>query len=144
MRLFEAVYRHLRNQAPITALVGAGAAARIYDTYAEQERATNWPAIVIEEVDDDRIHQFGAIPSATERSLRLTCLAQGSPKAANDLADLVYAALMGQEAAITASAGSLTVKAVHSEGRDTQYEMDLEENAKLFSCAVEFRFIHDV
>jgi len=144
MRLFEAVYRHLRSQSTITELVGSGSAARIYDVYAEQERANNWPILVLEEVDDNRIHQFYGIPTATERTLRVTCLAQGSPKAANDLADLVYDALMGQEAAITSNAGSLTVKAVHSESRETQYEMDLEDNSKLFSCAVEFRFIHDV
>lgn len=144
MRIFEALYKHLVAQAGITALVGSGSNARIYDHYAEQGRSTDYPCIVIEEVDDERYHAFSAAPTATRRPVAVACYRTGNPTLANALADLVYAALVNNAAAVTTSAGSLTVKSFHFEGRRNEYEADLEDSAKLFSCTLEFSVIHDV
>lgn len=144
MRIYEALYKHLVAQSAITALVGSGSNARIYDTYAEQGRSTDYPAIVIEEIDDGRYHAFRALPTATRRPVTVTCLRTGNPTLAVALADLVYAALMNNAAAVTTSAGSLTVKGFHFEGRRNEYEADLEDSAKLFSCTDEYSVIHDV
>jgi hypothetical protein len=70
-------------------------------------------------------------------------MAQGNGKASDDLADIVYTAIMGQEAAITVASG-LTVRSTHLNGRRNEYEDALETDKKLYATVVEFELIHDV
>jgi len=137
MRIYEALYKYLQTVSGVTALVGT----RVYDMFADQGAA--YPLIVIEELDDERFHQLSAKPTATRRPVLFTCVAEGNPKAANDLADQVYTAIMQEHVAITAAAGSLTVRSIHYSSRNNTYETDLETDAKLFACAIEFSIIHD-
>ncbi|NBW14695.1 MAG: hypothetical protein EBR82_42520 [Caulobacteraceae bacterium] len=69
-------------------------------------------------------------------------MAQGAPKASEDLADAVYNAIMGQEDAISDASG-LTVKSTHLNGRRTEYDENLETDQKLYATILEFDFIHD-
>jgi hypothetical protein len=71
-------------------------------------------------------------------------MAQGNPKAAEDLADLVYANVINHAAEITTAAGSLTVHSTHLNGRRNEFENDLETSAKLYSVVLEFDIIHAI
>ena len=71
-------------------------------------------------------------------------MAQGNNKAAEDLADAVYAAIIAQEAAITTAAGSLTVKSTHLNGRRNEFEDALETSQKLYAVILDFDIIHDL
>jgi hypothetical protein len=93
MRLYQALYKYLQTQAPVTALVGT----RVYDAHADQGRATKYPCIVVEMIDDQQFHSIGAVPTATRRPVNFYCMAQGNGKASDDLADIVYAAIMGSK-----------------------------------------------
>jgi hypothetical protein len=139
MRLYQALYKYLQTQAPVTALVGT----RVYDAHADQGRATKYPCIVVEMIDDQQFHSIGANPTATRRPVNFYCMAQGNGKASDDLADIVYTAIMGQEAAITMASG-LTVRSTHLSGRRNEYEDALETDKKLYATVVEFDIIHDV
>jgi hypothetical protein len=139
MRLYQALYKYLQTKATVTALVGT----RIYDAHADQGRVTDYPAIVIEMIDDQRFHSIGANPTATRRPVGMYCMAQGNPKASDDLADVVYTAIMGQQTAITSASG-LTVKSTHLNGRRNEFEDALETDKKLYATVLEFDFIHDV
>jgi Protein of unknown function (DUF3168) len=140
MRIYQALYKYLQTVAGVTALVST----RVYDAHADQGRATGYPCIVIETIDDMRFHQIGAAPTATRRPVALYCIAQGNLKAAEDLADLVYAAIINQQDAITAAAGLLTVKSTHLNTRRNEFEDDLEMSQKLYSVVLEFDIIHGV
>ena len=69
-------------------------------------------------------------------------MATGNAKAAEDLGDTVYNAVINQQAAITAASG-LTVRSTHLNGRRIEYEETLETNEKLYAVILEFDFIHD-
>jgi ABC-type transporter Mla subunit MlaD len=71
-------------------------------------------------------------------------MAQGNPKAAEDLADLVYTNVINHAAEITTAAGSLTVHSTHLNGRRNEFEHDLETSAKLYSVVLEFDIIHAI
>lgn len=138
MRLYQALYRYFQAEPSIAALVGT----RVYDIHAEQARSTKYPALVIEMIDDIPFHSIGAVPTATRRPVNIYCMAQGAPKASEDLADAVYEAIMGQEDAISDASG-LTVKSTHLNGRRTEYDENLETDQKLYATILEFDFIHD-
>jgi hypothetical protein len=140
MRLYQALYRYLQTVPAVTALVGT----RVYDMHADQGRATKYPAIVIEMVDDQQFHSIGANPTGTRRPVNFYCMAQGNQKASETLADTVYSAIMGQQAAITAAAGSLTVKSTHLNGRTNDFEDALETDKRLYATILDFDFIHDL
>lgn len=141
MRLYQALYKYLQTVAGITSLVGT----RVYDMHADQGRAIDYPAIVIEVVDSQPFHTIGgAAPTATRRSVQLYCMAQGSNKAAEDLADAAYAATIAQESAITAAAGSLTIRSTHLNGRRNEFEDALETSKKLYAVILDFDIIHDI
>lgn len=140
MRIYQALYKYLQTVSAVTDLVST----RVYDAHADQGRATKYPCLVIETIDDLRVHQIGAVPTATRRPVAIYCMAVVNPAAAETLADAVYAAIMGQETAITAAAGSLTVKSTHLNGRRNEFEDELETNQKLYSVVLEFDFIHSV
>jgi hypothetical protein len=70
-------------------------------------------------------------------------MAQGNPKASDDMADVVYSAIMGQAAAITSASG-LTVRSTHLNERRNEYEDTLETDKKLYATVLEFDFIHDI
>ena len=139
MRLYQALYKYLQTVSAATALVGN----RVYDAHADQGRVTKYPALVIEMIDDLRFHSIGANPTATRRPVAIYCMAQGNGKASEDLADVVYTAIMGQAAAITTASG-LTVRSTHLNGRRFEFEDDLETDRKLYATVLEFDFIHDV
>jgi len=141
VRLYQALYKYLQTVTAVTSRVGT----RIYDLHADQGRVTDYPAIVIEVVDSQPFHSIGAAaPTATRRPVALYCMAQGNNKAAEDLADAVYAAIIAQEAAITAAAGSLTVKSTHLNGRRNEFEDALETSQKLYAVILDFDIIHDL
>jgi hypothetical protein len=140
MRLYQALYKYLQTKTAVTALVGT----RVYDAHADQGRVTKYPALVIEMIDDLRFHSIGnQNPTATRRPVAIYCMAQGNGKASEDLADVVYTAIMGQAAAISAASG-LTVKSTHLNGRRFEFEDDLETDRKLYATVLEFDIIHDV
>lgn len=141
MRLYQALYKYLQTVPAVTALVGT----RVYDMHADQGAATTFPSIVVEVIDSAPFHSIGsAAPTTTRRPVALYCMSTGNSKAAEDLADVVYAAIISKAAQITAAAGSLTVKSTHLNSRRNEYEEDLETNAKLYSVILEFDIIHDL
>lgn len=141
MRLYQALYKYLQTVNAVTSRVGT----RIYDLHADQGRVADYPAIVIEVVDSQPFHSIGSVaPTATRRPVALYCMAQGNNKAAEDLADAVYAAIIAQEAAITSAAGSLTVKSTHLNGRRNEFEDALETSQKLYAVILDFDIIHDL
>lgn len=141
MRLYQALYKYLQTVSGVTSLVGT----RVYDMHADQGRAIDYPAIVVEVVDSQPFHAIGGTaPTSTRRSVQIYCMAQGNNKAAEDLADAVYAAIIAQEAAITTAAGSLTVKSTHLNGRRNEFEDALETSQKLYAVILDFDFIHDL
>lgn len=141
MRLYQALYKYLQTVSGVTSLVGT----RIYDMHADQGRVTDYPAIVIEVIDSQPFHSIGAVaPTATRRPVALYCMAQGNNKAAEDLADSVYTAIIAQEAEITTAAGSLTVKSTHLNGRRNEFEDALETSQKLYAVILDFDIIHDL
>lgn len=140
MRLYQALYKYLQTVTAVTDLVGT----RVYDAHADQGRVTSYPCIVIEMIDDLRFHQLGALPTATRRPVAVYCMAQGNPKAAEDLGDVVYTAIMRQEVDITTAAGSLTVTSTHLNGRRNEFEDALETSQKLYAAILEFDFIHSL
>jgi hypothetical protein len=135
----EALRAMLLSVPAISALVGT----RVYDAHADQGRATKYPCIVVEMIDDQQFHSIGAVPTATRRPVNIYCMAQGNGKASDDLADIVYTAIMGQQSAITTASG-LTVRSTHLNGRRNEYEDALETDKKLYATVVEFDIIHDV
>lgn len=140
MRIYQALYRYYQTISAVTTLVGT----RVFDMHADQGRVTDYPAMVIEVIDSAPFHMIGAVaPSATRRPVAIYCMAEGSNKAAEDLADAVYTATINAAAAITAAAGSLTVRSVHLNGRRNEFEDALESNQKLYIVVLEFDFIHD-
>ena len=138
MRLYQALYRYFQAEPSIAALVST----RVYDIHAEQARSTKYPALVIEMIDDIPFHSIGAVPTATRRPVNIYCMATGNSKAAEDLGDTVYAAIINQQDAITDASG-LTVRSTHLNGRRIEYEETLETNEKLYAVILEFDFIHD-
>ena len=141
MRLYQALYKYLQTVNAVTSRVGT----RVYDLHADQGRVTDYPAIVIEVVDSQPFHSIGSVaPTATRRPVALYCMAQGNNKAAEDLADAVYAAIIAREAAITSAAGSLTVKSTHLNGRRNEFEDALETSQKLYAVILDFDIIHDL
>ena len=141
MRIYQALYRYYQTVTAVTDLVGT----RVFDIHADQGRATDYPVLVVEVIDSAPFHQIGSTaPSATRRPVAVYCIAEGSNKAAEDLADVVYAATINQATAITTAAGSLTVRSVHLNGRRNEFEDALETNQKLYSVVLEFDFIHDL
>jgi hypothetical protein len=139
MRIYQALFRYLQTVPDVVTVV----ADRVFDAHADQGRVTKYPAIIIETMDDQPFHSIGAIPTATRRPVSLYCMAQGNPKASDDLADLVYTAIIGQEQAIAAASG-LGVKSTHLNGRRNEYEDALETDSKLYATVLEFDFIHDL
>jgi hypothetical protein len=141
MRIYQALYKYLQTVTAVTDIVGT----RVYDIHSDQGRGTTFPAVVIEVIDSAPFHSIGnSAPTATRRPVAFCCMAQGNNKAAEDLADAVYAAVINNAAAITAAAGSLTVKSTHLNSRRNEYEDDLETSAKLYSVILEFDIIHDL
>jgi hypothetical protein len=138
MRIYQALYRYTQAEPTISSVVGN----RVYDIHAEQARATKYPALVIEAIDDIPFHSIGAAPTATRRPVNIYCMATGNSKAAEDLADTVYNAVINQQDAITDASG-LTVRSTHLNGRRIEYEETLETNEKLYAVILEFDFIHD-
>jgi hypothetical protein len=140
VRIYQALYKYLQTVTAVTNLVST----RVYDMHADQGRVTKYPAIVIECIDDQQFHSIGANPTATRRPVAIYCMATGNNKAAEDLADVVYAAIMGQAAAITTAAAGLTVSSTHLNGRRNEFEDELETDSKLYSVILEFDFIHSL
>lgn len=141
MRLYQALYKYLQTVSSVTSLVGT----RVYDMHADQGRAIDYPAIVVEVIDSQPFHTIGgAAPTSTRRSVQIYCMAQGNNKAAENLADAVYTAIIAQEAAITTAAGSLTVKSTHLNGRRNEFEDALETSQKLYAVILDFDIIHDL
>lgn len=138
MRIYQALYRFTQAEPSIASLVGN----RVYQIHAEQARSTKYPALVIEEIDDIPFHSIGAAPTATRRPVNIYCMATGNPKAAEDLADVLYSNLINGHQAITDASG-LTVRSTHLNGRRTEYEEQLETDQKLYITILEFDFIHD-
>jgi len=139
MRIYQALYKYLQTVSAITDLTGT----RVYDMHADQGRVVDYPAIVIEVIDSAPFHSIGSTaPTATRRPVALYCMAQGNPKAAEDLADLVYTNVINHATEITTAAGSLTVYSTHLNGRRNEFENDLETNAKLYTVVLEFDIIH--
>ena len=134
MRIYQALYRYTQAEPTISSVVGG----RVYDIHAEQARGTKYPALVIEAIDDIPFHAIGA----TRRPVNIYCMATGNSKAAEDLADAVYAAVINQQDAITGASG-LTVRSTHLNGRRVEYEETLETNEKLYAVILEFDIIHD-
>ena len=139
MRIYQALYKYLQTQASVTALVST----RVFDAHADQGRVTKYPALVIETIDDQRFHSIGGNPTGTRRPVAFYCMAQGNAKASDDMADVVYSAIMGQAAAITSASG-LTVRSTHLNERRNEYEDTLETDKKLYATVLEFDFIHDI
>ena len=140
MRIYQALFRYLQTVPDVVTVV----ADRVFDAHADQGRVTKYPAIIIETMDDQQFHSIGRqIPTATRRPVALYCMAQGNPKASDDLADLVYTAIIGQEQYI-ADASGLGVKSTHLNGRRNEYEDALETDSKLYATVLEFDFIHDL
>lgn len=141
MRIYQALYKYWQTVTAVTALVGT----RVYDMHADQGRATAYPAIVVEVIDSVPFHSIGSTaPTATRRPVAVYCMAQGNVKAAEDLADAVYANTINAAAAITTAAGSLTVRSTHLNGRRNEFEDDLETDKKLYTVVLEFDIIHDL
>lgn len=138
MRIYQALYRFTQAEPSIASLVGN----RVYQIHAEQARSTKYPALVIEEIDDIPFHSIGAAPTATRRPVNIYCMATGNPKAAEDLADVLYSTMINGHQAITDASG-LTVRSTHLNGRRTEYEEQLETDQKLYFTILEFDFIHD-
>lgn len=140
MRIYQALYRYFQSVSDITDLV----AQNIFDIHADQGRIVAYPAVVIEVIDLAPFHSIGSTaPSACRRPVAIYCMAEGSNKAAEDLADVVYAATINHPAEITAE-GTLTVRSVHLNGRRNEFEDMLETSSKLYSVILEFDFIHDL
>lgn len=142
MRLAEATFRYLSGVAGVAGSLGSGTACRLYELTAPED--PGFPLAVFEELDDERPDQFAGLPTIALRRLEFACYSRVNQTAANTLADAVYAALMGNEAAWTAAAGALAVRSVHFEGRTHAYEWDQETTGKLYSTTVLFRVYHDV
>lgn len=141
MRIYQALYRYLQSVSAITSVVGT----RVFDMHADQGRAVDYPAIVIEVIDSAPFHSIGSMaPTATRRPVAFYCMAEGNLAAAETLADLVYANVINHPAEITTAAGSLTVKSTHLNGRRNEFEDGLETNQKLYTVVLEFDFIHDI
>jgi hypothetical protein len=141
MRIYQALYKYWQTVAAIANSVGT----RVYDLHADQGREISYPAIVVEAVDSAPAHSIGqSAPTATRRTVAVYCMAQGGVKAAEDLADAVYAATINSPDAITSAAGSLTVRSVHLNGRRNEFEDDLETDKKLYTVVLDFDFIHDL
>ena len=142
-RLFEAMFQYLSGVAGVTASVGSGTAARIYELYAEQGRSTLYPCIEIEDVSDEVTHQFGAVPTSETRKLTIDCQAVRA-QAAQALADAVYVAMIKQEAAIV-TVTSWPVRSVHCMERGTpEYFVDIETDTRLFSARLELQIRQDI
>jgi len=139
MRIYQALYKYLQTQGSVTALVST----RVFDAHADQGRVTKYPVLVIETIDDQQFQSIGANPTGTRRPVAFYCMAQGNPKASDDMADVVYSAIMGQAAAITSASG-LTVRSTHLNERRNEYEDTLETDKKLYATVLEFDFIHDI
>ncbi|MCX7291816.1 DUF3168 domain-containing protein, partial [Janthinobacterium sp.] len=92
MRIYQALYRYTQAEPSISSVVSN----RVYDIHAEQARGTKYPALVIEAIDDSPFHSIGAAPTATRRPVNIYCMATGNSKAAEDLGDTVYAAVINQ------------------------------------------------
>ena len=141
MRIYQALYRYYQTIAAITALVST----RVFDMHADQGRVIDYPALVIEVIDSAPFHMIGSTaPSATRRTVAVYCIAEGNNKAAEDVADLVYASTINAAVAITAAAGSITVRSCHLNGRRNEFEDALETNQKLYSVVLDFDMIHDL
>lgn len=138
MRIYQGLYRYIQTVPLLVSQVGT----RVYDIHAEQARTTKYPALVIEAIEDQPFHSIGAAPTATRRPVSIYCMAQGSTKAAEDLADLVYDAVINQQDSITDAAG-MTVRSTHLNGRRIEYEETLETDKKLYAVILEFDIIHD-
>ena len=143
MRLFEATFKYLSGVAGVTSLIGSGTACRMYELYAEQGRATKYPICVVEEMTEEKLHQFAAVPSMAKRGLSFDCFAT-SPAAADALAEAINTAIMRQEAAWTAAAGSFTISAVLFGGKNYDYFWDEETSSKVFSVNVDYVVYHTV
>jgi len=139
MRIYQAIYKYLQTVSAVTDLTGT----RVYDMHADQGRVTDYPAVVVEVIDSQPFHSIGAAaPTATRRPVAIYCMAMGNNKAAEDLADAVYAAIIAQEAAITAAAGSLTVISTHLNGRRNEFEDSIETSQRLYTVVLDFDIIH--
>ena len=143
MRLFEATFKYLSGVAGVTSLIGSGTDCRMYELYAEQGRTTKYPICVVEEMSEEMLHQFVNVPSMAKRGLSFDCFAT-SPADAEALAQAIHTAIMRQEAAWTAAAGSFTVSAVLFASKNYDYFQDEETSAKVFSANVDYVVYHTI
>lgn len=143
MRLVEATFRYLSGVAGVTTLIGSGTNCRLYELTIPQD--PTFPLVVMEQVSDERPDQFDGLPTIAQKHLEFVCYSRTNQTASDALADAIYAALMGNETAWTAAAGSLTVNSCHFVGRTYAYEWDNETgDGKLYSTTITFAVYHQI
>lgn len=129
-RLVERAFGVLSAAAGVTALIGSGTSCRIYEGLAPQR--STYPFVVVEYEDEERPHQFGALPSIAGARLRYMAYVQTNPAGSDAIADAIYAALMGAET-------SLSVEAVNFESRNESIEWDMDTGHRVFVTSLEFQ-----
>lgn len=128
-RLPERCFAVLSVDATLAALIGTGDDARIYESLAPQK--PTYPFVVVEYEDEERPHQFGALPSIAGARLRYMAYVKTNPAGADAIGNAIYDALMGAES-------SLSVEAVKFEDRNQSIEWDMDTGHRVFVTSLQF------